>query len=77
VVECRPRGAVAERLVDPGRVEREVLADTAVIDGDAGVLADEVLLAVGDVDVLVDRLEDALARDRGCLLYQSSSPRDS
>src|SRR5258708_3928066 len=58
------RGAVAQPFVDARRVQREVLADAARVDGDACVLADEVILAVGDVDVLVDRLEDALARDR-------------
>ena len=45
-------------------MQREVLADVAVVDGDPGVLADEVLLLVGDLDVAVDRLEDADARDR-------------
>jgi hypothetical protein len=45
-------------------VKREALADAAVVDGDAGVLADKVALAVGDVDVAVDRLEHALACDR-------------
>ena len=68
MLDRRARGAVAQRLVDPRRMEREVLADAAVVDGDAGVLADEVLLAVGDVDVAVDRLEHALARDRGLAL---------
>ena len=48
VLDRRARGAVAQRLVDPRRVEREALADAAVVDGDAGVLADEVLLAVGE-----------------------------
>ena len=62
VLDGRARGAVAEALVDPGRMEREVLADPAVVDGDTGVLADEVLLRVGDADVAVDRLEDAPAR---------------
>ena len=59
------RRAVAQRLVDPGRVEREALADVAVVDRDPGVLADEVALGVGDVDVAVDRLEHALAGNRG------------
>src|SRR5262249_19170346 len=54
----------AQRLVDPRRVQREALADAAVIDSDAGVLTDEVALAVGDVDVAVDRLEHALAGNR-------------
>ena len=41
-----------QRLVDPGGMQREVLADAARVDGDPGVLADEVLLVVGDLDVL-------------------------
>jgi len=45
-------------------MQREVLADLRVVDGDTGVLANQVLLTVGDVDVPVDRLEDALAGDR-------------
>src|SRR4029077_18265552 len=48
------RRAVAQRLVDPGRMEREALADLAVVDRDPGVLADEVALGVGDADVAVD-----------------------
>src|SRR5207245_2617388 len=39
------------------------LADTAGIDRDAGVLAHEVVLAVGDLDVLEDRVQDALPRN--------------
>ena len=35
-----------------------MLADAARVDGDPGVLADEVLLLVRDRDVPVDRLED-------------------
>ena len=62
------RRAVAQRLVDPRGMEREVLADAAGVDGDAGVLADEVLLVVGDVHVAVDRLEHALPGDRGLAL---------
>src|SRR5581483_10416736 len=65
MLERRARGAVAQRLVDAGRMEREVLADAARVDGDAGVLADEVALAVGDVDVLEDGREDALPWDGG------------
>ena len=64
VLDRRAGGAVAQRLVDPGRMQREALADAAVVDGDAGVLADEVPLGVGDADVPVDRLEHALARHR-------------
>jgi hypothetical protein len=44
-------------------MEGEMLADAAGVDGDARVLADEVLLVVGDLDVPVDRLEDALPGD--------------
>ncbi len=65
MLERRARGAVAQRLVDPRRVQREVLADAACVDRDAGVLADEVVLAVGDLDVAEDRVEDALPRHRG------------
>ena len=60
VLDRRALGAVVERLVDPRRMEREVLADAAGVDGDAGVLADEVLLVVGDLDVADDRLQHAL-----------------
>ncbi len=64
MVERRAHRPVVERLVDQRRVEREVLAHLAVVDGDARVLADEVVLTLGDLDVLEDRLEDALPRDR-------------
>ena len=65
MLDGRARRAVAQSFVDPRRMQREVLADPARVDGDAGVLADEVVLAVGDVDVLVDRLEHTLAGDGG------------
>ena len=71
MLDRRARRAVAKRLVDARRVQREVLADLRVVDGDAGVLADEVLLAVGDADVPVDHLEHALARDRGLTVARS------
>ena len=51
VLEGRALGAGPQRLVDPRRVEREVLADAAGVDGDPRVLADEVRSAVGDLDV--------------------------
>ena len=54
MLDRRALGAVVQRIVDAGRVEREVLADAAVVDRDAGVLADEVLLVLGDVDVAED-----------------------
>ena len=44
-------------------MQREVLADVARVDGDARVLADEVALAVGDLDVAEDRVQHADARD--------------
>ena len=65
VLQGRALGAGLQRLVDPGRVEREVLADAAGVDGDPGVLADEVRVAVRDLDVPDDRLEHALAGDGG------------
>ena len=46
-------------------MERETLPDPARIDGDPGVLADEVVLVVGNLDVADDRLQHALARNRG------------
>ena len=55
VLDGRARGAVAQRLVDARRMQREVLADVARVDGDAGVLADEVAFAVRDLDVAEDR----------------------
>ena len=58
MLDRRARRARLQRRVDARRVEREVLADAAGVDGDPGVLADEVLLLVGDRDVAVDRLED-------------------
>ena len=59
---CR---AVAQRFVDARGVQREVLADVARVHGDAGVLADEVVLGVCDLDVAEDRVEDALSGDGG------------
>ena len=58
VLDRRARRARLQGRVDARRVEREVLADATGVDGDAGVLADEVLLLVGDRDVAMDRLED-------------------
>ena len=63
MLDRRALGALPERRVDPRRVQREVLADPAVVDGDARVLADEVLLVLGDGHVAEDRLQDALAGD--------------
>src|SRR5580765_6570690 len=65
VLQRRALRTGLQRFVDARRVEREVLADTAGVDSDARVLADEVVLVVGDLDVLDDRVEHALARDRG------------
>ena len=65
MLDRRALRALLEGRVDPRRVEREVLAHLAVVDGDSRVLADEVLLVLGDRDVLEDRLQDALAGDGG------------
>src|SRR6266516_757293 len=61
VLGGRALGAGLQRLVDLGRVQREVLADAARVDGDPRVLADEVLPVIRDGHVLDDRLEHALA----------------
>ena len=72
MLERRALGAVVQRLVDPRRVEREVLADAARVDGDAGVLADEVASVVGDLDVAQDRLEHALPGHRRLAVLRAS-----
>ena len=72
MLERRALRARLQRGVDPGRMEREVLADPAVVDGDPGVLADEVLLLVGDLDVPVDRLEHADPRDGGLPILRAA-----
>ena len=72
VLEGRALGAGLKRLVDLRRVEREVLADAAGVDRDARVLADEVVLLVGDGDVLDDRVQDALPRHRGLAVPRRS-----
>jgi len=64
----RPRGAVAQCLVDPWSDAGGSARPRAVEDGDAGVLADQVALGVGDRDVAVDRLEHALTWDGGLAL---------
>ena len=57
-----------QRGVDARRMQREVLADAARVHRDPGVLADEVLLRLRDLDVLEDRLQHPLARDGRFLL---------
>src|SRR5712691_6731000 len=64
VLDCRALGAGLQRVVDPHGMEWEVLAYAAGVDGDAGVLADEVALVVCDLHVAQDRRQDALSRDR-------------
>ena len=64
MLDGRPLRAGLQRRVDPRRV-REVLADAAVVDRDPRVLADEVLLLVGDLHVAVDRLQHADPRHGG------------
>ena len=68
MLDRRPLRPVEEGLVDPRRVQREVLADPAVVDRDTRVLTDEVLLVVRDRDVPDDRVEDAPSRHRGLAL---------
>ena len=72
----RARGPGSEGLVDLRRMERKALADPAVVHRDPGVLAHEVLLGVGNVDIPLDRLEDALARDRRSRPARRSARRE-
>src|SRR6266446_3733805 len=58
--------ACLEGSVNSGRMQGKTLADATRVDGDSRVLADEVLLALGDVDVLENRLQHALSGHR-CL----------
>ena len=64
MLDRRALGAGLERVVDPRGMQREVLADAARVDGDARVLADEVLLRVGDLDVPQDRARARAGRAR-------------
>src|SRR3954452_21416279 len=61
VLDRRALGAGLERRVNSCGVQGKMLADAARVNGDAGVLANEVLLGVRDLDVLEDRLQNALA----------------
>src|SRR5215207_7412018 len=60
MLDRRALRARLERVVDAGGMEREVLSDAAGVDRDAGVLADEVLLILRDLDVADDRLAQVL-----------------
>src|SRR5215213_3512906 len=68
VLEGRALGAGLQRLVDSRRVQGKVLADTARVDSDARVLADEVLVVVRDLDVAHDGVEHAPTGHRGLAL---------
>ena len=57
-------GPGLQRGVNSCGMQGKMLADTTRIDGDSGVLADEVLLGLRDRDVLQDRLQNALSGDR-------------
>ena len=65
------RAAAADRFLHRGAVELDVAADDDVVDRDAGVLAQQVLGALGDGDVLHHGAEDGLAGGVGLLHQQS------
>ena len=64
MLDRRTLGPGLQRRLNSRRMQRKLLADPAGVDGNAGVLADEVLLVVGDLDVAQDRRQHALPRDR-------------
>ena len=77
------RAAAADRLLHGDAVELDVAADGDVVDRDAGVLAQDVLGALGDRDVLDHGAEDGAAgrvglaarisRSKPCLMSRGSS----
>ena len=62
--------AAADRFLHAGAVELDVAADDDVVDRNAGVLAEQVLGALGDRDVLDHGAEDGLAGGVGLLHQQ-------
>src|SRR5580765_982108 len=58
MLDGRALGTGLEGGVNSGRMQGKMLAHTAGVDGDSGVLADEVLLGLRDGDVLQDRLQN-------------------
>ena len=64
------RAAAADRFFHLGAVEFDMAADGDVVDRDAGVLAEQVLGALGDRDVLHHGAEDGLAGGVGLLHQQ-------
>src|SRR5947208_1361406 len=60
MLDRRALGPGLERGINSCRMQGKMLADATRVDGDAGVLADEILLVVRDLHVLQDRLQDAL-----------------
>ena len=65
------RAAAADSLLHRRAVELDVLADDDVVDGNAGVLAKDVLGALGDRDVLDHGAEDGAA---GCVCFAADQP---
>ena len=63
MLDGRALGTGLQRGVNSRRMQGKMLADAAGVDGDSGVLADEVLLGLRDGDVLQDRLQNALSGD--------------
>ena len=65
MLDGRALGSGLQRLVDARRMEREVLADAARVDGDAGVLADEVRVSLGPRDQVSQAIFDEVAKGKG------------
>ena len=66
----RALAAAADRFFHCRAVELDVVADGDVVNGDAGVLAEQVLGALGDRDILHHGAEDGLAGGVGFLAQQ-------
>ena len=66
----RALAAAADRLLHGDAVELDVAADRDVVDRDAGVLAQQVVGALGDRDVLDHGAEDGAAGGVGLAPHQ-------
>ena len=64
MLDGRALGTGLQRGVNSRRMQGKMLTHAAGVDGDSGVLADEVLLGLRDGDVLQDRLQNALSGNR-------------
>src|SRR6185437_15358739 len=58
----RPRAAATDRLLEGDAVEFDAAADGDIVDGNAGILAEQIVGALGDGDVLAHGGEDRLRR---------------